>query len=55
MKEAKGGEGGVSRKAPENQRSDQEKMRSGAVGRMAALGAAGARVGINYLKHYQRL
>lgn len=54
MKEAKGGEGGASRKAPENQGRDQEKMRSGAVGRMAALGAAGARVGINYLKHYGR-
>jgi predicted unusual protein kinase regulating ubiquinone biosynthesis (AarF/ABC1/UbiB family) len=41
-------------KAPRNEGGDQEKMRAGAVGRMAALGAAGARVGINYLKHYGR-
>lgn len=34
--------------------SEQEAIRSGAVGRMAALGGAGARVGINYLKHYGR-
>jgi len=34
--------------------NDQETIRSGAVGRMAALGGAGARVGVNYLKHYGR-
>lgn len=34
--------------------SEQGAIRSGAVGRMAALGGAGARVGINYLKHYGR-
>lgn len=34
--------------------SDQETIRSGAVSRMAALGGAGARVGVNYLKHYGR-
>ena len=33
---------------------DQETIREGAVGRMAALGGAGARVGVNYLKHYGR-
>lgn len=33
---------------------DQETIRTGAVGRMAALGGAGARVGVNYLKHYGR-
>lgn len=33
---------------------DQESIRAGAVGRMAALGGAGARVGVNYLKHYGR-
>jgi len=33
---------------------DQETIRQGAVGRMAALGGAGARVGVNYLKHYGR-
>lgn len=33
---------------------DQDTIRSGAVGRMAALGGAGARVGVNYLKHYGR-
>ena len=35
-------------------KKDQESIRSGAVGRMAALGGAGARVGVNYLKHYGR-
>jgi predicted unusual protein kinase regulating ubiquinone biosynthesis (AarF/ABC1/UbiB family) len=35
-------------------KNDQESIRSGAVGRMAALGGAGARVGVNYLKHYGR-
>ncbi len=35
-------------------KNDQETIRSGAVGRMAALGGAGARVGVNYLKHYGR-
>ncbi len=35
-------------------KNDQESIRSGAVGRMAALGSAGARVGVNYLKHYGR-
>lgn len=35
-------------------KNDQESIRSGAVGRMAALGRAGARVGVNYLKHYGR-
>jgi len=34
--------------------NDQETIRSGAVGRMAALGGAGARVGVNYLNHYGR-
>jgi predicted unusual protein kinase regulating ubiquinone biosynthesis (AarF/ABC1/UbiB family) len=34
--------------------AEQGAIRSGAVGRMAALGGAGARVGINYLKHYGR-
>lgn len=33
---------------------EQETIRAGAVGRMAALGRAGARVGVNYLKHYGR-
>lgn len=41
--------------APGKGRSkDQETIREGAVGRMAALGGAGARVGVNYLKHYGR-
>ena len=41
--------------APKKGRSkDQETIREGAVGRMAALGGAGARVGVNYLKHYGR-
>jgi len=35
-------------------KNDQDSIRSGAVGRMAALGGAGARVGVNYLKHYGR-
>ena len=35
-------------------KNDQETIRTGAVGRMAALGSAGARVGVNYLKHYGR-
>lgn len=35
-------------------KSEQESIRAGAVGRMAALGGAGARVGVNYLKHYGR-
>ena len=35
-------------------KNDQETIRTGAVGRMAALGGAGARVGVNYLKHYGR-
>lgn len=35
-------------------KKDQEKIREGAIGRMAALGGAGARVGVNYLKHYGR-
>ena len=34
--------------------TEQGSIRSGAVGRMAVLGGAGARVGINYLKHYGR-
>lgn len=34
--------------------NDQETIREGAVGRMAAVGGAGARVGVNYLKHYGR-
>ena len=33
-------------------KKDQETIQSGAIGRMAALGTAGARVGVNYLKHY---
>ena len=39
---------------PKTAKKDQEKIRVGAVGRMAALGGAGARVGVNYLKHYGR-
>lgn len=35
-------------------KKDQETIREGAIGRMAALGGAGARVGMNYLKHYGR-
>ena len=35
-------------------KNDQETIRTGAAGRMAALGSAGARVGVNYLKHYGR-
>ena len=35
-------------------KKDQETIREGAIGRMAALGGAGARVGVNYLKHYGR-
>jgi predicted unusual protein kinase regulating ubiquinone biosynthesis (AarF/ABC1/UbiB family) len=35
-------------------KKDQETIRTGAVGRMAALGGTGARVGVNYLKHYGR-
>jgi len=35
-------------------KKDQKTIRSGAVGRMAALGGTGARVGVNYLKHYGR-
>jgi predicted unusual protein kinase regulating ubiquinone biosynthesis (AarF/ABC1/UbiB family) len=54
VKESKGGGGGGGDSGPENNGNDQETMRAGAVGRMAALGAAGARVGINYLKHYGR-
>lgn len=44
-------------KAPasgKGRKNDQESISSGAVGRMAALGGAGARVGVNYLKHYGR-
>ena len=37
-----------------NAKADQEKIRDGALGRMAALGGAGARVGVNYLRHYGR-
>ena len=33
---------------------DQETIREGAFSRMATLGGAGARVGVNYLKHYGR-
>ena len=59
MKGAKGSEGsegseGPSKGTPGTTKKDQEKMRAGALGRMAALGGAGARVGINYLKHYGR-
>ena len=35
-------------------KKDQETIPSGSVARMAALGNAGARVGVNYLKHYGR-
>ena len=41
-------------KGTKSAKKDQETIRSGAVGRMAALGGAGARVGVNYLKHYGR-
>ena len=37
-----------------SRKKDQETIREGAIGRMAALGGAGARVGMNYLKHYGR-
>ena len=45
MKESPSGKG---------RKKDQETIREGAIGRMAALGGAGARVGVNYLKHYGR-
>ena len=56
MNESNGGEGakGPLQKTQGDVGKDQETIRAGAVGRMAALGAAGARVGINYLKHYGR-
>lgn len=41
-------------RGPKGPEKDQERIRTGAVGRMAALGSAGARVGVNYLRHYGR-
>ena len=43
-----------SQTAAKPKRTEQEKIRAGAIGRMAALGGAGARVGVNYLRHYGR-
>ena len=40
--------------APKKTKGSQDSMRTTPLGRMAALGGAGARVGINYLKHYGR-
>ena len=37
-----------------DRKKDQDTIREGAIGRMAALGGAGARLGVNYLKHYGR-
>lgn len=44
----------ASGKGAKSAKKEQESIRSGAVGRIAALGGAGARVGVNYLKHYGR-
>ena len=41
-------------KVSASSRTTQDTIPSGAVSRMAALGGAGVRVGVNYLKHYGR-
>lgn len=40
--------------APKKASRSQDSIRTTPLGRMAALGGAGARVGVNYLKHYGR-